>query len=185
MPLDEEGGDLIEALANPSGGLQHPPTPSDRLKDYAEAARGAFAPNTERAIRSDTAIFTAWCLANGVTSLPATPQDVARFVDEMCTAKRPATVRRYVSSVSHLHRAAELLNPAEHSLVRLALRRMNRSQGVEQRQAEAMTRRLVDRMLNAAGSTMRAARNRALLSVAYDTLGRRSELVGGDAKNCA
>ncbi len=177
MALDGEGGDLVEA---PSAQIEVPselPSPSDRLKDYAEAARGAFAHNTERAIRADTAIFTAWCLAAGVPGLPAAPGDVARFVDEMSLTRRPATVRRYVSSVSHLHRAAELPNPALHSLVQLALRRMNRSQGREQRQAEAMTRRLVDRLLDAAGATMRDARNRALLAVAYDTLARRSELV--------
>ena len=177
MSLDENGTSLVEVPATQAGGLQPLPSPADRLRDYAEAARGAFAPNTERAIRADTAVFAAWCLAAEVPGLPATPGDVARFVDEMATLRRPATVRRYVSSISHMHRAAELANPALHGLVQLALRRMNRSQGREQRQAEAMTRRLVDRLLHAAGATLRDARNRALLAVAYDTLARRSELV--------
>ncbi len=177
MALDEDGTSLIDPSAGLSGSLQPTPTPADRLRDYAEAARGAFAPNTERAIRADTAVFAAWCLAVDVSGLPAAPTDVARFVDEMATRRRPATVRRYVSSISHMHRAGELANPALHGLVQLALRRMNRSQGREQRQAEAMTRRLVDRLLDAAGATLRDTRNRALLAVAYDTLARRSELV--------
>lgn len=41
--------------------------------EYAHAARGAFASNTEKAIRSDTAIFNAWAAENGHASLPASP----------------------------------------------------------------------------------------------------------------
>ena len=185
MALDDDATRLIDPAAGSSGSLQSVPTPTDRLRDYAEAARGAFAPNTERAIRADTAIFSGWCLDAGVPSLPAAPEDLVRFVDAMCLTRRPATVRRYVSSISHMHRAAELPNPALHNLVQLALRRMNRSQGREQRQAEAMTRRLIDRMLDAAGATVRDARNRALLAVAYDTLGRRSELVAMQLQDVA
>ena len=184
MALDNEGG-LINPQAASPGALEVPQAPADRLRDYAEAARGAFAPNTERAIRADTAIFSGWCLDAGVPSLPAQPHDVARFVDEMALSRRPATVRRYVSSIAHLHRAAGETNPTAHSLVQLAVRRMNRSQGREQRQAAAMTRRLVDRMLDAAGDTVRDARNRALLAVAYDTLGRRSELVAMQLQDVA
>ena len=100
---------------------------ADRLREYAHAARDAFAPNTERAIRADTSVFTAWCLDVGVSSLPASPPDVARFVDEMAPSRRPATVRRYVSNIAHLHRAAGEPNPTAHNLVQLALRRMSRS----------------------------------------------------------
>ena len=31
------------------------------LADHAEAARGANAPSTERALRDDVATFSAWC----------------------------------------------------------------------------------------------------------------------------
>ncbi len=84
------------------------------LARYAKDAQGAFAPNTVRALRADTAIFTAWCDTAGVPALPAAPQTVADFIDAMRTAsKRPATIRRYVSSIAHLHRAAELPVPSD------------------------------------------------------------------------
>jgi len=79
------------------------------LARYAKDAQGAFAPNTVRALRADTAVFTAWCDTAGVPALPAAPHTVADFIDAMRAAsKRPATIRRYVSSIAHLHRAAEL-----------------------------------------------------------------------------
>ncbi len=148
------------------------------LARYAKDAQGAFAPNTVRALRADTAVFSAWCHTAGVLALPAASQTVADFIDAMRAAsKRPATIRRYVSSIAHLHRAAELPVPSDSNTVKLALRRMMKEDGAAQQQADGLTRRLVDRALHAGGSRLRDLRNRALLAVAYDTLCRRSELV--------
>jgi len=146
------------------------------LAHHAEHARGAFASNTERALRADTAVFTAWCIGAGLPSLPAAAATVARFVDAMGETKAPATVRRYVSSISTFHRAAQVPNPTETQEVKLALKRLHRTKGRAQVQAAPLNRALVDRMIAAAGGTLRDLRNRALLAVAYDTLCRRSEM---------
>ncbi len=147
------------------------------LAAYAEQARGALSPNTERAIRADTATFTAWCSERGARSLPAKPATVADFIDAMADQKAPATVRRYVSSIAHMHRAARAENPTTDSGVTLALKRLHREKGRAQAQATGLTRPLVDRIMAATGNRLLDLRNRALLAVAYDTLCRRSELV--------
>ena len=148
------------------------------LAAYRSAAMGAFSAATERALLSDSKVFTGWCSDRGLRALPAEPATVAAFVDDQALLKRPATIRRYVSSISHLHRAADVPNPCERSTVKLALKRMGKTLGGAQKQAEGLTRRLVDRMLHAGGDTLRDLRNRMVLAVAYDTLARRSELVG-------
>jgi site-specific recombinase XerD len=150
---------------------------AENLHQHAQAARGAYAANTERALRADVAIFTGWCSQQGRQALPASPQTVAAFVDASGASKAPATVRRYVSSVATFHRAAGAENPCAALAVTLALKRLHRAQGREQRQAAPINDRMVVRMLSATGTGLRGLRDRALLVTAYTTLGRRSELV--------
>ncbi len=147
------------------------------LEQHAKDARGAYATNTERALRADVAIFTGWCTDKTVSYLPASPETVAVFIDDMSQAKAPATVRRYVSSIATFHRAAKLTSPSEANEVKLALKRMHRAKGRAQAQAAGLTRGIIDKMLEAPVTGCRGLRNRALLAVAYDTLCRRSELV--------
>jgi integrase len=147
------------------------------LRSFAEAAHGAFSPNTERAIRADIAVFGAWSLAAGHCPMPARPETVGAFVDAMAAVKAPATVRRYVSSVSTFHRAAQAPNPCDDLIVKLALKRMHRAKGRAQKQAKPLNDELVRQLLRVPPMNRRHLRDKALLVVAYTTLMRRSELV--------
>ena len=143
----------------------------------AECSRGTLSPNTERAMRADLAIYRAWCHERGVEALPATAKTIAAFVDAMAHERAPATVRRYVTSVAAAHRALGREKPAQSEAVREALRRMHRRRGRRQAQAEGLTAGLRRRLLDATGTGLIDARNRAMLALAYDTLLRRGELV--------
>ena len=150
---------------------------SASLRRHAAAARGAFAANTERALRSDVMIFSAWCADVDRTALPASPETVAAFIDAMAVRRAPASIRRYVSSIAILHRAAEQANPSDAQIVKLALKRMHRERGRAQQQAAPLKDELVRQLLRARGNKRSDLRNRAILVTAYTTLMRCSELV--------
>jgi site-specific recombinase XerD len=89
-------------------------------------------------------------------------------------------VRRYIATISHLHRAAELPDPTKAETVRLALRRLARTKGARQRQASGITRSVASSILDVLGDRPKDMRDRALLLVGRDLLARRSELVALD-----
>ena len=149
----------------------------DALDACTTAARGALSTNTERAMRSDLAIYTAWCTERGVPALPASAETIAAFVDAMARVRAPASVRRYVASIVAAHRTIGMGKTARSEPVRRALQRMHRRKGRRQAQATGLTGALRERLLDATGDGLISARNRALLAVAYDTLLRRGELV--------
>ena len=155
----------------------------DPFDDGAETARGALSANTERAVRSDLAIYFAWCTERGVSALPAHAQTIAAFIDDRARVRAPATVRRYVSSVAAAHRTLGLERTARSEPVRRALQRMHRGTGRRQEQAKGLTWAFRERLLNAAGDALIDTRNRALLAVAYDTLLRRGELVALEVRD--
>ena len=167
---------LVESLNDPpqesAGHPRHDP-----LATCAPSTRGALSANTERATRSDLAIYTAWCTERGAPALPASAETLAAFVDAMAKLRAPATVRRYVASIASAHRAMGVANTPRSEPVRRALQRMHRRKGRRQTQATGLTGALRERLLDTAGDELIDARNRALLAVAYDTLLRRSELV--------
>ena len=154
-----------------------PPVLAQRLRHFAKAAGGAYSRHTERALRSDIERFSDWCAREGRLALPARAETVVDFIGAMSRTLAPGTVRRLVSSLGTVHRAAELQSPVEHPAVQLALKRMHRKKGRRQKQVLGLTWGLRQRLIEAAGERVIDRRNRAMLALAYDTLLRRSELV--------
>ncbi len=141
-------------------------------------ARGAFAENTIRAWRADWEIFGVFCLELRLEALPAIPKTVRDFVFE-CLAKnkKPATIRRYVSTIGRAHRASGVLDPTSSEEVKLALKEMGRKAPARQRQARGLTWVEIELFLSVEPRGLRDIRDRALVAVAYDTMCRREELV--------
>ncbi len=164
-------GEIITTIETDAG------TITERLADYARQADGAFAANTARAVKADTAVFSTWCSERAVPALPAAPYPVAAFVDAMADTRKSATVRRYVASVAHMHRAAGLDDPTKSNVVKLALKRLGRQHGIRQTQAAPIGELAVERVLATTRDRLIDRRDLALLLVARDMLARRSEAI--------
>lgn len=118
---------------------------------------------------------------------------MAAFLRDQAEAgKKAATLARYTSSIARLHALADQPDPTRAERVRLELKAQRRALGVRQTQARGLRFRgdvadplvaagpvgvCVEAMLAAAPDDVPGQRDRALLSLAFDSGLRRSEIV--------
>jgi site-specific recombinase XerD len=151
---------------------------SDQLQAWAVEARAAMSENTQRAYAVDSRAFADWCAEQGLSTLPASPSQVAEFLrSESEAGKAVATVRRRAATIARMHKAAGLPNPCSQELVLLALKGIARTRGTDQRQAAALTERDAVTIRAHMGESLRDVRDLALLLVGRDLLARSSDLV--------
>ncbi len=138
---------------------------------------GAYAPATIKSYFTDVQIFVDWCEARSLQPLPAAVETVCEFLEDQGLGLCPSSVRRRIYAIRKAHRLLHLSDPTFDENVNLALRRVRRSKLGRPRQARGMTRDFLERCLDAQADTPWGLRNRAMLSLGYDLLTRRSELV--------
>lgn len=156
------------------------------------AYQAASSSHSIRALKSDLEAFDLWCRRTGRIALPATPDIVADYLDARAgQGTKPASLSRYKASIAKIHQLLELKDPTQAELVKLRLRAIRRDKGTAQAQARPLRFkgpvRDVERdaprglnvraLLDACADDLPGLRDRALLSVAYDTGLRASELI--------
>lgn len=172
------------ALAKPEGvSLDH---------EVLAAFFAAAAPNSIRALRQDIEDFRFWSARNARAAFPASPRDVADWLKSRAeSGAAPASLGRYKASIAKAHRLLNLSDPTKHELIRLTLTAHRKKAGSQQKQARALRFRgavkdpfqdtprgiHVRAILDACDASLTGLRNKALLSAAYDTGLRASELV--------
>ena len=143
-----------------------------------ERLQGAYANSTLKSYRSDCQAFDAWCRLAGCNALPATPATLAAFITDQAEHCSAATLKRRLAAIRKIHRLFRMESPATDEEVTIALRRALRKKRARPRQALGLTIDLRDLLIAACPKTLAGARDRAMIMLGYDTLCRRSELVG-------
>lgn len=141
-----------------------------------EELRGAYADTSIDGYARDFGLFVPWCKERGYCPLPASPQTLARYLDENIATLRASTLVRRLAAIVRVHRLLELENPADSERVRLARRRIQRHRPNRPRQALGVDRGLRDQMISACPDTLAGKRDKALVALGFEGLCRRSEL---------
>ena len=138
---------------------------------------GAYAPNTIKSYYADVRHFVDWSVTHDRNPFPLSDVQLTSYIESMQFTHRFTTIQRKLVAIKKVH---ELLG---HPTIQcsaefhLALRRIRRGQSSHRRQARGINRDLLLRMIEAQPNDLFGTRNRALLSLGYDFLARRSELV--------
>ena len=121
---------------------QSSPLPELRAADRGVAAslESVLADNTRRTYGAQWRIFAGWCDEVGLTSLPAEPLTVARYLAARAGASASiATLRLATSAISKAHEWAKLESPCRDPGVRASLKGWGRRLSKPQRQSGALT----------------------------------------------
>ena len=166
------------------------PEHRERIHD---AIRSSRSENTIRAYRQAWTAFARWTEAEGLRSLPASPETVAAYLSHLGETRKIATVRLANASIAAAHREHEnsvppVPNPCSTELVKRTVAGVARAQvagGKRRQQATAITGEGLASIVatiraNGNGTSSPAARRRAirdtaLLSLMRDAMIRRSE----------
>ena len=150
---------------------------STKIDSVMRNLAGAYAPNTLRSYYADVKSFVDWCEQRSTAPFPLTSDTIRSFIEYMQVNYSYSTIRRRLSALRRLNALLGFEDQTFTEDVYLAIRKLKRAKSTEQRQAVGINEDLLTKMIEAQPETLVGKRNRSLLSLGYDFLARRSELV--------
>ena len=122
-------------------------------------------------------MFVDWCSEKNIEPFPINSRALCSYIEYLQPNAAYSSIRRRISSLRRLNKLLGFDDQTQTEEVYLAIRRLKRSKSLVQRQAVGINRDILIKMITAQPDTLAGTRNRALLSLGYDFLARRSELV--------
>ena len=147
------------------------------LELLIQSLEGAYSPNTLKSYYSDAKSFVDWCEQTNIAPFPLTSDTVKSFIERMQIDYSYSTIRRRLSALRRLNGLLGFEDQTFTEDVYLTIRKLKRAKSIEQRQAVGINEDLLAKMIDGQPDTLVGKRNRLLLSLGYDFLARRSELV--------
>lgn len=138
---------------------------------------GAYSDHTLRSYRSDFRAFLRWCRKKRLKAMPAASTTIVAYIDAEGARLKPGTVKRRLCALRRIHHLCDFGDPTQSEDVQLAMRRVRRAQPSRPKQAHGVTASLRDQLLAVCGDDLIGLRDKVLVSVGFDTLCRRGELV--------
>lgn len=161
---------MVDSAAPPAALATH-----KSAADYASASRSA---GTRKAYTSALRGFSAWCIREACSSLPATPQTVAVYLAHMATSeRRVSTIRKARSAIDAAHRLSGYGRPGRHPMVHEVMQGIARELAVAPVQKRPLITDDLRALLRSIPDGLKGCRDRALLLLGFAGALRRSELV--------
>ena len=138
------------------------------------------AENTLRAYEADWADFYDWCLHHNSQPLPAEPEAIVNYINDLADYAKANTISRRLSAISENHKIAGYLdnNPCRDGLVRNALDAIKREKGTMQRGKNPILMEDLQSMTSCFDiNDISKIRDKALILLGFMGAFRRSELV--------
>jgi len=155
------------------------PTPVEDLLARARAyVIHSDAKNTLDAYAADWKHFSAWCDAQKRRALPASPETILCYVDDLVDRYTVATIDRHLSSIGYYHKQARHALPTKDPEVERTMRGIRRAKGIAPNGKSPILTPLLRQMVAALPDDLPGLRDKASLLLGFAGAFRRSEIIG-------
>ena len=175
--------EMLTTVEDRTDSEQHDLIPADLIEKAREFARQSKSPSTLKVYATVWRIFTSWCEARGLESLPASPEVVVAYVADQADRLRPVTIKKHLAAISQVHKLRGFESPVQSEPVRLTMQGLRRVKGIASEPKRALRVEHVKAMITAMPDDLVGIRNRAIILLGIFTGMRRSEIVYLDIAN--
>lgn len=183
-PVEPVEAELVPPRAS------HTPRDLELSDDTRQAIEDSIPDNTKRAYGRQWETFEKWCIEQDRTPLPATAQTLAQYVRHLsvtpskrtCRTPAPSSIEQAIAVIRAAHRAAGHRDQPETVAALRVLKGYKKARsesGTRKRKAPAIN---LDKLRLLIGdcdtATLAGLRDRAILTLGFTMMARRSELAG-------
>ena len=140
--------------------------------------KNSKANNTLRAYQSDFKDFSAFCVKNGLASIPTQPKIIAIYITHLSKSFKFSTLKRRIASISVIHKLKGHYLDTKHPIIMQNLHGIRRTLGSRQKAKKPIL--INDLKLIIKAIDQEKIRDKALILVGFAGGFRRSELVNLD-----
>ena len=143
--------------------------------------KNSKAANTLRAYQADFKDFSAFCIKNGLSSMPTDPKILSLYLTHLSASSKFSTLKRRIASISVMHKIKGYYLDTKHPLIMENLHGIKRVKGSIQKAKKPLLindlKMIINAIDQAKQSENKKIRDRALILIGFSGGFRRSELV--------
>ncbi len=107
------------------------------IENWGTLTGNQYSRNSLLSFRNDWLTFVSYCNEVNVSPLPAAVTAVRRFIEKQSESRKAASIKRYIVTISLVHRLHSLPDPTRHREVRYTLNRLYQEKADDAGQATA------------------------------------------------
>ena len=142
--------------------------------------KNSKANNTLRAYQSDFRDFSAFCVKNGLASIPTKPKIIALYITHLSKSSKFSTLKRRIASIKVVHRLKGHYIDTKHPIITENIMGIKRKLGVKQTSKKPILINDLKKIINVIDEEKNEFKkylNKALILIGFAGGFRRSELV--------
>ena len=151
---------------------------AENITLWEQLTHQQYAKNTLVAFKNDWNSFLLFCVQNNASPLPASAEIVHRYIEKMALTRKLASLKRYIVTISLVHRCHALPNPCLSNEIKLAMHKQRLDKHDDYTNAYGFRDNHLHELLDSFMRSTKAkdVRDMAIWAMTFEAMLKRSEV---------